>query len=184
MSGDEDDEEGETEVVLKSNDVASCQVQECSIMSASSQVFVECLLDLLASHTLLQLLNIKLSWYQLQNLKFLFLWLPCGSLYSTSGAVVQPNPDTPTQCVSGARGSGGADLMVHREQIFSPHLFPGLTQRALWFEELPQLCFPISRKWNHREVWADGFGSVWCLYHCYCRSESQALMTAMWPIVV
>lgn len=32
MGGDEDDGEGETEVVLKSNDVANCQVQECSIM--------------------------------------------------------------------------------------------------------------------------------------------------------
>lgn len=55
----------------------------------------------LASPILLKPLNIKLSWYTLQNLKFLFLWLPCRSLYSPSGRVVQLSLNTPdTVCFS------------------------------------------------------------------------------------
>lgn len=66
------------------------------------------LIRVLASLMLLKVLNIKLSWYALQNLKFLFLWLPCGSLYSLSSAVVQPNPDMPgTVCSWCKRKSWG-----------------------------------------------------------------------------
>lgn len=58
----------------------------------------------LASPILLKPLNIKLSWYTLQNLKFLFLRLPCRSLYSPSGCVVQLSLNTPdTVCFSGQR---------------------------------------------------------------------------------
>lgn len=92
---------GRIEVDFISKDVASCQVQECSVKQASSQGFIECLLDFLASLILLKPLNIKLSWYTLQNLKFLFLWLPCRSLYSPSGRVVQLSLNTPdTVCFS------------------------------------------------------------------------------------
>lgn len=61
---------GRIEVDFISKDVASCQVQECSVKQASSQGFIECLLDFLASLILLKPLNIKLFWYTLQNLKF------------------------------------------------------------------------------------------------------------------
>ena len=79
---------------------------------------------------LFKLLNIKLSWYALQNLKFLFLWLRVVLCIALVALLCNQIQTLQTQRVSGTRGSGGADLKACGKQIFSPLLFPGLTQKA------------------------------------------------------
>lgn len=82
----------------------------------------------LASPVLLEPLSVKMSWYTLQNLKFLFPWLPCGSLYSPSGVLCNQIWTLQAQDVSGARGSGGGrsegSWEANIQSIFIPRLDP------------------------------------------------------------
>ena len=109
---------------------------------------------------LLKLLNVKPWWYTLQNLKFLFLWLPCGSLYSPSGVLCNQIWTLQAQHVSGARGSGGVDLKDRGKQIFSPHLFPGLTPEGCMIWGITPAVLPYSQRIKPQ-------GSLgWCICTC------------------
>lgn len=139
----------------------------------------------LASPMLLKPLNVKLSWYTLQNLKFLFLRLPCDSLYSPSGVLCNQIWALQAQPASRARGSGGADLKDRGKQIFSPHLFPGLTQKGCVIWGITPAVLPYSQRVKPQG--SLGWFVCTCLGVCTIVTVTLshgALVTVLWVTTV